>query len=163
MKRNVWIPMLVALVFMLSGSLLVLTLPETLHLRDSSYDSVATPGAENDEEQSSNEGETLSFTQKNWRILLDNFEESRFVFTHPKIFILSIVFLTQSIHGYLNPFMLQLASKRLHWKLSEVILTIHFQNLTANIELGQLFNPACFGHEFHSSGCHSAGYICISS
>jgi MFS family permease len=126
MKRNVWIPMLLSLLFMLSGALIVLALPETLHLREDRHNPASTPGAETHEEQSSDEEETLSFTKKNWRILLDKFEESRFVFTHPKIFVLSIVFLTQSIHGYINPFLLQLASKRLHWKLSEVIHVIPF-------------------------------------
>ncbi|PQE09465.1 Major facilitator superfamily domain general substrate transporter protein [Rutstroemia sp. NJR-2017a BVV2] len=150
MKRNVWIPMLVSLVFMLSGSLLVLALPETLHLRDPSYNPVSTPGAENDEEQCSEEEETLSFTQKNWRILLDKFEESRFVFTHPKIFVLSLVFLTQSIHGYINPFLLQLASKRLHWKLSEASFLIPLASGT-NFTLLVVILPAIytFLNKFH--------------
>lgn len=124
MKRNVWIPMLFASLVILLGALLFLALPETLHLRDHHHNTPAAPGVQNDEEQSSDEEEALSFSQKNWRILLDKFEESRFVFTHPKIFVLSIVFLTQSVHGNLNQFLLQLASKRLHWKLSEVAFSL---------------------------------------
>ncbi|KAM3073471.1 hypothetical protein ACMFMG_004631 [Clarireedia jacksonii] len=150
MKRNVWTPMLVALCFMLSGALLVLALPETLHLRDHHHNTVPAPGAENDEEQSSDEEESLSFSLKNWRILLDKFEESRFVFKHPKIFVLSMVFLTQSIHGNASQFMLQLASKRLHWKLSEASFLIPIASGT-NFTLLVAILPAIYAFltKFH--------------
>lgn len=125
------VPMMAAVLFVLLGALLVLVLPETLHLREhlsiSSLDPDQARGEAMEDESSSSDDEgALKFSKKNWSMLLENLEESRFVFTNPKLLALSAAFLVQSLHGIMNQFLLQLASKRLGWTLADVCVACSF-------------------------------------
>lgn len=117
---------MLAVVFLFLGACLVLVLPETLHLREHKIGSSTTAGlvgagvTEDEEDIPSDDEGTLTLSKKNWTMLLEKFEESRFVFTDPKLLALSITFLVQSLHGNMNQFLLQLASKRLNWTLADV-------------------------------------------
>ncbi|TGO38156.1 hypothetical protein BHYA_0080g00040 [Botrytis hyacinthi] len=134
------VPMMAAVLFVLLGALLVLVLPETLHLRE--HLSISSPdpdqargeAMENESSSSDDEG-ALTFSKKNWSMLLENLEESRFVFTNPKLLALSAAFLVQSLHGIMNQFLLQLASKRLGWTLADASFLIPLASITNFVQL----------------------------
>ncbi|TGO69588.1 hypothetical protein BOTNAR_0009g00350 [Botryotinia narcissicola] len=134
------VPMMSAVLFVLLGALLVLVLPETLHLREhlsiSSPDPDQSRGEAMEDEGSSSDDEgALTFSKKNWSMLLENLEESRFVFTNPKLLALSSAFLVQSLHGIMNQFLLQLASKRLGWTLADASFLIPLASITNFVQL----------------------------
>lgn len=125
---NLRIPMIMAIVFALLGTLIILVLPETLHLKERQIlpldDSGQAPAEVVRDESSSLDGEgTPTFSKKNWLMLLEKFEESSFVFTDPKLLALSATFLVQSLHAVMTQFLLLLASKRLDWTIADVCTT----------------------------------------
>lgn len=130
---NPRVPMMISVLFLFLGALIVLVLPETLHLRE--HLSISSPDPDlAREEVTEHEGSSiddegaLSFSKKNWTMLLEKFEESRFVFTNRKLLALSATFLVQSLHGMMNQFLLQLASKRLGWTLADVCAACSFNS-----------------------------------
>ncbi|TGO19947.1 hypothetical protein BPAE_0329g00080 [Botrytis paeoniae] len=134
------VPMMAAVLFLLLGALLVLVLPETLHLRE--HLSISSPDPDQareevmeDEASSTDDEGALTFSKKNWSMLLENLEESRFVFTNPKLLALSATFLVQSLHGIMNQFLLQLASKRLGWTLADASFLIPLASITNFVQL----------------------------
>ncbi|THV44931.1 hypothetical protein BGAL_0555g00050 [Botrytis galanthina] len=134
------VPMMAAVLFVFLGALLILVLPETLHLREHlskpSPDPDQAPGEAMEDEGSSSDGEgALTFSKKNWSMLLENLEESRFVFTNPKLLALSAAFLVQSLHEIMNQFLLQLASKRLGWTLADASFLIPLASITNFVQL----------------------------
>lgn len=142
-------PMMAAVLFVLLGALLVLLLPETLHLREDLR--ISSPDTDQAQEEvieyegSSTEDEgALTFSRKNWSMLLEKFEESRFVFTNPKLLALSATFLVQSLHGMMNQFLLQLASKRLGWSLADASFLIPLASITNFVQLVFVL-PAIYG------------------
>ncbi|KAI9641199.1 hypothetical protein NHQ30_009999 [Ciborinia camelliae] len=137
---NLRVPMMVAVLFIFLGALLILVLPETLHLREhqvifSANIDPARAEAMEDEESPSDDEEVLSLSKENWKKLLDKFEESRFVLTDPKLLALSVTFLVQSLHANTNQFLLQLASKRLHWSLADASFLIPLASVTNFVQL----------------------------
>ncbi|KAF7889030.1 hypothetical protein EAF00_009330 [Botryotinia globosa] len=149
------VPMMAAVLFVMLGALLVLVLPETLHLREhlsiSSPDPDQSRGEPMEDECSSSDDEgAFTFSKKNWSMLLENLEESRFVFTNPKLLALSAAFLVQSLHGIMNQFLLQLASKRLGWTLADASFLIPLASITNFVQL-VLVLPAIYAilSKFH--------------
>ncbi|KAB8291654.1 hypothetical protein EYC80_006454 [Monilinia laxa] len=143
---NLRVPMMLAVLFTTLGATLILILPETLHLREDqilSTDVVVQTEVLGDENSSSVDEGALTLSKKNWTILLEKFEESRFVFTHPKLLALSITFLFQSLHGNMNQFLLQLASKRLNWTLVNASFLIPLASITNFVQL-VLILPAVY-------------------
>ncbi|KAF5871299.1 putative alternative oxidase protein [Botrytis fragariae] len=137
---NLRVPMMAAVLFLFLGALLVLVLPETLHLREHLSNSSPDPDEAREEvmedgaSSTDNEG-ALTISKKNWSMLLENLEESRFVFTNPKLLALSATFLVQSLHGIMNQFLLQLASKRLGWTLADASFLIPLASITNFVQL----------------------------
>lgn len=115
---NLWVPMMWAVVLIALGACLIFVLPETLHLRKRAIHSSSNTSFL--QEVMDGRWRKMTFSKKNWSILLEKLEESRFVFTKSKLLALSISFLVQSSPEYLNQFVMQLASKRLHWTLVDV-------------------------------------------
>ncbi|QSZ37696.1 hypothetical protein DSL72_008795 [Monilinia vaccinii-corymbosi] len=137
---NLRVPMMLAVLFVTLGAALILLLPETLHLREHQIVSSIGTGpvrseALEDEDSSGEDEGALTLSKKNWRTLLQKFEESRFVFTNPKLLALSIPFLAQSLHGNMNQFLLQLASKRLDWTLVDASFLITLASITNFVQL----------------------------
>lgn len=119
--------MMLAVLFITLGASILLILPETLHLGknqtlSSTNDFVQTEVFEDEDGSSVDEG-ALTISKKNWTILHEKLKESRFFFTQLKLLALPITFLVQLLHGNMNQFLLQLASKRLHWSLVDVCIT----------------------------------------
>lgn len=132
---SIWWPMIVGQGVVLSGSLLILFLPETLHVAEAkvttsdSYDSL--PGysdtnIEDDEQiapftepESDPLKEDLSLSRKGLRSVLRRIEDSRFVFSTPSLAILALTFFVGQLDKIMAQQLFQLASERFHWKLAE--------------------------------------------
>ncbi|KAH6683352.1 major facilitator superfamily domain-containing protein [Halenospora varia] len=136
-KSSIWWPMIVGQGLILSGAILILFLPETLHVpgtevtSSDSYDSL--PGysdanIENDErillpladpEPDTLRAESLSLSRKGLRGILRRIEDSRFVFSTPSLTILALTFFVGQLDIVMLQQLFQLASERFHWKLAE--------------------------------------------